>query len=65
MLFLFHRGYAQLTRKNSSFHGKHEIVRTLSQIRITDTSIFVVNQSHSLQVYVLFNTQVRTFLLRL
>ena len=30
MLFLFHRKYAQLTRKNSPFHAKHEVDRTLS-----------------------------------
>jgi len=50
MLFLFHRRYAQLTRKNSSLHAKHEIVRTLSQIRITDTSNSVGNRSYSPQV---------------
>jgi len=51
MLFLFHRRYAQLTRKNSSVHAKHEIVRTLSQIRITDTSNSMSNLSCSPQVY--------------
>jgi len=51
MLFLFHWRYAQLTRKNSSVHAKHEIVRTLSQIRITDTSNSVSNRSCSPQVY--------------
>jgi len=56
MLFLFHRRYAQLTRKNSSLHAKHEIVRTLSQIRITDTSNSASNRSCSPQVYFLFDT---------
>jgi len=52
MLFLFHRRYAQLTR-NPSLHAKHEIVRTLSQIRITDTSNSASNRSYSPQVYFL------------
>jgi len=55
MLFLFHRRYAQFTRKNSSFHAKHEMVRTLSQIRITDTSNSASNRSYGPQVYFLFD----------
>jgi len=50
MLFLFHRKYAQLTRKNSPFHAKHEVDRTLSQIRITDTSNLASNRSYDHQV---------------
>jgi len=65
MLFLFQRSYAQLTRKNSSLHAKHEIVRTLSQIRITDTSNSASNRSYGPQVYISFNALVRTFLRRL
>jgi len=57
MLFLFHRRYAQFTRKNSLFHAKHEVVRTLSQIRITDTSNSASNRSYSPEDYILFNTQ--------
>jgi len=57
MLFSFHRRYAQLTLKNSLFHAKHDIVRTLSQIRITDTSNSVNNQSYDHQVYILFDIQ--------
>jgi len=55
MLFLFHRRYAQFPRKNSSFHAKHEIVRTLSQIRITDTSNSASNRSYDQQVHLLLN----------
>jgi len=63
MLLLCHRRYAQSTRKNSSFHAKHEIVRTLSQIRITDTSNSASNRSCNPQVYILFNILLRTLLL--
>jgi len=63
-VFLFHRRYAQLTRKNSSLHAKHEIVRTLSQIRITDTSNSASKRSYDHQVRILFNPYFRTFLLR-
>ena len=50
MLFLFHRKYPQLTCKNSPFHAKHEVDRTLSQIRITDTSNLASNRSYDHQV---------------
>jgi len=53
MLFLFHRKYAQLTRKNSPFHAKHEVDRILSQIRITDTSNSASNRCYDHQVYFL------------
>jgi len=64
MLFLFHRRYAQLTRKNSPFHAKHEVDRTLCQVRITDTSNSASNRYYSPQVYILFNAQLRTYLLK-
>jgi len=50
MLFLFHRKYTQLTHKDSPFHEKHEVDRTLSQIRITDTSNSASNHSYDHQV---------------
>jgi len=50
MLFLFHRKYAQLTRKNLPFHAKHGVDRTLSQVRITDTSNSASNRSYDHQV---------------
>jgi len=56
MLFLYHRRYAQLARKNSSLHAKHEIVQTLFQIRITDTSNSASNRSYTPEVYFLFDT---------
>ena len=37
--------------ENSPFHMKHEVERTLSQIRITDTSNSARNRSNDHQVY--------------
>jgi len=37
----------------------------LSRTRTTDTGISVGNQSHSPQICILFNIQLRTYLLRL